>query len=411
MFRALANLFPGADVAARSRGLFEVHPAQLVRFLEDAWRTPAGLPPLGGLPAGAPFVGDPAIVGALQLPTGMLESGVVPTSPGTFTPPGANPSPIVMHHLMYAYLIESTGVFEILAEVLRRVLRGESLPQLQPATLAWARSTEDLFYSDPPSVSILKLASELRPSSRVTRRNAYWRMFGMDLSHEVPARWSGDQGGADQWRAEVGSGVNAGFREKLTELFRQVWLGLENRTNQTGANATDDEYVALLCTALYDMMRMRRRGGAIAREEFVSVATMSWFHLTVEVDSPIVVDLRAEASDPAERLARLADAVGMKPATRARELFELSELLSGLLRSIELGIFNNGAGARTLYADLGAANQALRTDMNRIIDLWQSATGERVKDRPVGTTTGTLSAQPLRIPKPAEPVPTNGARR
>jgi hypothetical protein len=100
----------------------------------------------------------------------------------------------------------------------------------------------------------------------------------------------------------------------------------------------------------------------------------------------------------------------MKPATRARELFELSELLSGLLRSIEVGLFNNGTGARTLYADLGAANQALRTDMNRIIDLWQSATGERVKDRPVATTTGTLSAQPLRIPKPAEPVSTNGAR-
>jgi hypothetical protein len=410
MFRALANLFSGADLAARSRGLFAVHPAQLARFLEDAWRTPAALPPLGGLPGGAPFLGDPSIVGALQLPTGMLPSGIVPASPDTFTDPGVNLPPLVMHHLMYAYLIESSGVLEIVAEVLRRVLRGESLPQLRPATLAWARSTEDLFYSAPPSVSILKLTSELRPSSRVTRRNAYWRMFGMDLSHDLPARWSGGQGGADQWKAEVGSGVNAGFREKLSELFRQVWLGLENRTNQIGANATDDEYVALLCTALHDMMRMRRRGGAIAREEFVAVATMSWFHLTVEVDSPIVVDLRAEASDPAERLARLADVVGMKPATRARELFELSELLSGLLRSIEVGLFNNGTGARTLYADLGAANQALRTDMNRIIDLWQSATGERVKDRPVGTTTGTLSAQPLRIPKPAEPVSTNGAR-
>ena len=33
--------------------------------------------------------------------------------------------------------------------------------------------------------------------------------------------------------------------------------------------------------------------------------------------------------------------------------------------------------------------------MNRIIDLWQSATGDRVKDRPAGQP-----AQPVRLPTP-----------
>ena len=35
--------------------------------------------------------------------------------------------------------------------------------------------------------------------------------------------------------------------------------------------------------------------------------------------------------------------------------------------------------------------------MNRIVDLWQSATGERVKDRPTGTIAAGAQ-QPLRIP-------------
>jgi hypothetical protein len=38
--------------------------------------------------------------------------------------------------------------------------------------------------------------------------------------------------------------------------------------------------------------------------------------------------------------------------------------------------------------------------MNRIIDLWQSATGERVKDRPAGNVVTAGPQQPLRIPPP-----------
>jgi hypothetical protein len=81
------------------------------------------------------------------------------------------------------------------------------------------------------------------------------------------------------------------------------------------------------------------------------------------------------------------------PAPRSRELFELADLMSGLLRAIELGVFSTGPAAALLYLKFGA-NTTLLTDMNRTIDLRQSATGDRVKDRPSG------SAQPLRLPSP-----------
>jgi hypothetical protein len=89
----------------------------------------------------------------------------------------------------------------------------------------------------------------------------------------------------------------------------------------------------------------------------------------------------------------------MQPATRSRELFELADLMSAFLRAIELGEFDTGEKAETLFLPLGTNAQLLR-DINRIIDLWQSATGDRVKERPAASVTGGLSAQPLRIPLP-----------
>ena len=78
----------------------------------------------------------------------------------------------------------------------------------------------------------------------------------------------------------------------------------------------------------------------------------------------------------------------MSAAPRSYELFELADLMSALLRAIELGLFDRGEDAETLFLEI-AGNEGVRRDMNRIIDLWQSATGDRVKDRP---------AQPARVP-------------
>ena len=56
---------------------------------------------------------------------------------------------------------------------------------------------------------------------------------------------------------------------------------------------------------------MRRRGGQLAREEFVHVTTMSWFHLTLETRQPDRrATCKAEATNPADRLAKIAAAGG-----------------------------------------------------------------------------------------------------
>ncbi len=417
MFRSLAQLL--AKTGGRPRSdVFLVHPLQLSRWLDEAWTSSTTVPSFDPKAEGKPpFLGSDAIVEALDLPDpdalggqAPVPSGIDRTDVDVFTnevfdfdqlPVFETPG-LLADHLAYAYLIESTGVFEIMADVVRRLVVGETLDTLSAAGVKWLRATEELFFREPPLFSISGVLSEVRPQHRVNRLNAYWRMFALEPPHPIPARWARPAGvdGTQPWKADIGGGVNTDFREKWAELLRQVWLGIENQNNGVGPNATDAEYVAFLAKALRDMLGMRRRGGQLAREEFAYVAVMSWFHLTVESDTPIVVDLKAEGTSAADRLAKIAQRVGMAPAARARELFELSDLMSALLRAIELGLYDTGDAAQTLFLRFGT-NDKVVSDMNRIIDLWQSATGERVKDRPAGTVAAGGGAQPVRLPIPS----------
>ena len=398
MFLNLAKLL-GPD---RREQVFLVHPVQLSRWLDEAWEAAALVPPLpiGSVSTRPPSIGGNFIVEALRLPqqlppASLLPSGIDLADVNRYqdqTIPPAGPG-LLWHHLIYAYLIESTGALEVFAEVVRRLLVGESLGQLRPASVKWVRATEELFFRDPPLFSIAGVTSELRPQARVNRRNAYWRMFGFDLPHPIPARWAPT--GDTPWKADVGAGVNTDFRAKWSELLRQVWLGLENVTNTSGARPTDEAYIATLCRALADMMNDRRRGGLLAREEFAYVSVLSWFHLTLSSDTSIVEDLKAQASHPSERLALIAERVGLRPAQRARELFDLAEPMSSVLRAIEIGSFDTDAAAATLFDP----NGALGREMRDLINQWQSATGERIKERVTATAVLT-DRQPLRLPTP-----------
>jgi hypothetical protein len=426
MFRSLANLFAAAQKDRND--VFLVHPLQLSRWLDEAWSVQGTVPSFDPDKEGKPpFLGSDDIVEVLDLPDPFpadgqapVPSGLDPLDKDTFNNKVfkfASP-PLVPDHLAYAWVIESTGVVEIMAEVVRRLVVGETLETLSAAGTKWLRATEELFFRDPPLFSICGLLSEVRPQDRINRLNAYWRMFAMELPHQIPGRYARPHvDGAQPWRADTGS-VNTDFREKWAELLRQIWLGIENQNNGIGPNAADAEFIAFLAEAIRDMLGMRRRGGALAREEFCFVTTMSWFHLTLESDTPIVVDLKAQGTSAADRLAKIGQRVGMAPAARSRELFELSDLMSAFLRTIELGLFDTGDQAKTLFLRFGA-NDKLVSDVNRIIDLWQSATGERVKDRPVGNVVRgvsrpsgptapavSTSSQPVRLPTPS-PSPTS----
>jgi hypothetical protein len=427
MFRTLARLLNDPTLtnpnAAYSDQVFRIHPYQLSQWLEQAWGF-AETATFANISGQQPFLGDPAIVNALALPTSptnpfddFLRSGIRAVPVGAPVDQFANPPspgetlPVPWEHLIYAYLIENTGVIEILSEVVRRFALGETLETPSIDTQRWLRATEELFFRDPPLFHVSGLTSQLRPNMGVVRRNAYWRMFGMDLSHPLAG------GGEQLWKRDVGV-ANVRFHELWVNFLRAVWTAIENAKNTSGPNPTDDAYVLEVSQYLRDLLQMRRRGGNLAREEFVHVATLSWFHLTVDLDSPVIVDLRSQGTDAADRLIKLGDRVGIRPPAHARELFEMAELVSGLVRFIELGYFNTPVNVQALYA----APSQLRDDVQRIIDLWEMATGSTLKApavRVVGqgaapVRTGAPPARSLhqpppraRSPRPA--VSTNGS--
>jgi hypothetical protein len=427
MFRRLAQLIPVTAGVTPADRVFAIHPLQLSRWLEEMWAN-GGLVEWESLAVNP--LHDPSVIARNRIPPGMLSglasgignnAGLFDVAPFGFDPPPApGTAPLgggqtqPWDHLIYAYLVESTGVFEILGEVVRRYVVGETLPTPSSEALMWVRSTEQLFFRDPPLFGIVGVSSHLRPDEAANRRNAYRRMFGIELPH--PLR--GVEG--QPWRGDIGDTTNERFLELWNELLRQVWLAIEHERNTSGANPTDSSYIGYLCQALGEMLQMRRRKGMLSREEFAYVTMLSWFHLTVEYDSALVDTLSATAGargNPSDRLALIGARVGMSPSRQSRELFELANSLSGLFWLIELGKFNTGTAAELLYKiNTPPANVAKA--MNRIIDLWQSATGQRVKDAAVGVRGAAVlpPSQPIRLlpttPAPVAPTrSTNGHRR
>lgn len=306
-------------------------------------------------------------------------------------------------HLIYAYMIENTRIFEIFGRVLHEFLHGERLDIPSAQGQRWLQNTEELFYRDAPPFLVYGVRSDIRPDIRASRRNAYYRMFGMDLVH-----------GMDDGRPYLyvkPTAANREFVSTFEQFLQEVWRAISNFTNAVGPNATDVEAIRSLAERLNNMLLARRRAGNLSREEFFFVSAMSWFHLTVETDSPIVHDLSAEAPSPAERLQKIGERVGLFPHRQSGAFFHLATTMSPLLIEIESGIYNLTANVPLLFS-----NTPIRNTIQEIITPWSLATGRNIKGLPVAASPTTLpvAASPAIPASPAvspngQSVPTQGA--
>jgi hypothetical protein len=224
--------FPLAKILGTQR-VFRLHPWQIAYLLDEVWgsarRTPQIPDPTGqsDLVFFTTFFDD-KVLDALDLPTQPGDDTLTSTDglDAFLAPSGINSGgpfewsgrpnqlfcpPLLWHHLAYAYVLESTGIVEIFAEVVRRLVVGETMGVLSPDSIAWLRATEQLFFRDSPTFSVASVLSEVRPFDRTNRRNSYWRMFGLDLAHPVPPVWAGSGPLAD-WKGLTGP-VNHDFRQ------------------------------------------------------------------------------------------------------------------------------------------------------------------------------------------------------
>jgi len=385
------NIHP-QHTLANVRALFQYHPLQLTALVETAWRNRQ---------AGNAYPFD-----AWPQP---LTDAILTSFPSQ---PGLVRNATYWDHHLYAYLIENTGIHEIFKAVLAACQHDEDLQVRSPETQRFLRNTEYLLYTDPAPTTVWNLTSRTRKDESALRKSNYWRLFGLELTHGL------QQPGAHPFdKAKV---ANTAFVPTLETLLGEVWQGITNARNSSGANETDREAVRTGARYLYDMLVSRRQFGNLATDEFRDVAVMSWLHLAVMFNSPIVIDLRAEASSPELRLARLAERVGLQAHPQSQALFQLAQPASLLVRAIEQGVFNTSLGAQTLYLI-----PWIQRRMELIIDQYGIAMGRDVKtravnvvpkavatdQRPTGSTPALNGWVPQRLAAPAAatPAPTGRA--
>src|SRR5215207_6211607 len=113
MFRQLARWFQDAGSPAGSTGdpalrVFALHPLQLTRFLEEAWFARADVlgPPSPALPSD--------VLGGLESEIDKLLGKITTDIYPLFgRNSGDAPRKVIWNHLIYAYMIENTRIFEI----------------------------------------------------------------------------------------------------------------------------------------------------------------------------------------------------------------------------------------------------------------------------------------------------------
>ncbi len=357
MFVQLYRRQPGAidnGPYALAQQHLEEHPFDLSCFMDDLWGQRNTRPIAGGVP-------DTAWISAMPINE---------TPPGTFVP----------DHLIYAYMIENTRIYEIFEKVIFEFLHGEKIGfPMQQGTVRWLRTAEELFYKSSSNYLIHSILSNIRSDIRSSRRNAYYRMFGMDLNHGT--------GTAANYPYHKPTAANKDFVPLFEEFLSEVWIAISNVTNFGNTNPTDVPKMDDLIVRSRELLTTRKQQGNLYREEFYHVATMSWMHLTLLVDNaPVVQDMGISAQSPAERLRQMGEKVGYPAHPKADAFFKMAEAISTILVAIEL---RPGLNSTFFFNPGGAYYQ----DVGTVITQWSIATGRDIKSMKVRPGTSAVPAR------------------
>lgn len=323
------------------------------------------------------------------------------------------PDSVPIYHLIYAYLIENTRITQIMErliylyqhdEVLGIASSGNTVNQ---NAFQWISNTENLFFKTLSNTSYRNTSGNLRPNPEANRRNAYYRMFGMDLAFGEPTGGKGTD--YSYFKAKT---ANKEFIFLVEQFLAEIWQAYINAQNTSGANTTDYQRIIDMAIKLREML-MARRGASgfislqnyrfmnLSKEEFSSVGFMSWLFFIISYNSPLVTFLGCQANTASERLINIGKKVGIDAHNKSQALFDMAAPMATLLRQIEFGTFELSTPVLWIRrviesqtpsgaAPIATAQQAAALlDLLTIINNWEKATGHRIKN-PEANIRGTV---------------------
>jgi hypothetical protein len=327
----------------------------------------------------------------------------------TFPPNPANGVPLVSfnvsstYHLIYAYLLENTRILQIFERLLEKYFLDEELGIAgNNQVVTWMQNAERLFFKNDSQNSI-NIKSLIRPSSDSIRRNAYWRMFGMDLAF----------GDIDSQNNSIpyykAKSSNQQFIPLFEKYLAEVWQGYINARNNAGENRSDVNVLVDMATQLRELLTARRGDVAgttyanlnLSREEFSAVLTTSWFTFIISDNTPVVDFLNCQSSSIGERLLKIGAKIGIPAHSKCQSLFEMAGAVSNVLISIETGGFlNNPVSVQTMLSSLNPPPAVppppphgdFMTGFLTVINNWEKATGHKIKN-PEANVTGSVRIQ------------------
>jgi len=325
---------------------------------------------------------------------GTVISAFKPDPPNTLIPP---------YHLIYAYLVENTRIAQIFEKVIFFTMHDEKLGKPTPVPYQWIVNTENLFFKNLPASSYRNVTSLVRLFPDATRRNAYYRLFGMDLAF-------GDvntNSPVEFYKAQFN---NQPFIVLFESFLSEIWQAYTNAKNEVGPNTTDMFHIVDTAQKLREMLMSRRTNEStfdnyryfnLSKEEYAAVVMMSWLYEIISYNSPVVSFLGCDGNTPGERLTNIGKKVGVPAHSKSEGLLDIAPPMNTLLRRIEFGDYSR----EPLVTDIitSQAKSLPQNDPNRnalndlllIMNNWEKATGHKIKN-PQLSVNGTVKLGQLK---------------
>ena len=223
--------------------------------------------------------------------------------------------------------MENTRILQIFERFIEKYLFDEEFGIADDfLVFDWIQNAERLFFKN-DSHSSTNIRSLIRPSADASRRNAYWRMFGMDLAFGDINSQSNTS--IQYYKAKAS---NQEFIVLFEKYLSEIWQGYINARNTAGANTSDINIVVDLARQLKEILIARRGNTSaktyanlnLSREEFSSTLITSWFTFIISHNSPVVNFLNCQSSTIGERLLKIGAKVGVPAHSKCQSLFEIA---------------------------------------------------------------------------------------